>query len=243
MIDMMKRTVCGHKVMLDKKNLRKQAGAIRNGLSRDERKLFSQAVIERFVEQPFFVEHGVFFIYCNYLSEVETDILMRLCLGAGKRLGVPLTKKTNTGQVDICAINITNPASELAPGYCGIPEPLLLSRAKENSGLPEARKTTVPLSAPAWQADWASDPMQKKLDPKGIEVAVLPGLAFDRRGYRLGYGGGCYDRFLSRYAPQALRVGLAFSCQLVETLPTEAHDVPLHFLVTEKEILSWQDKG
>lgn len=239
MIDTKKRTVYGNNALLDKKNLRRQASAIRNKLSRDERKLFSQCVIERFVQQPFFTEHGVFFIYCNYLSEVETSSLMGLCLRAGKRLGVPLTKQTNTGQVDMCAVNITNPASELAPGYCGIPEPLLFGRAKENSKLPEERKTTVPLSAPTWQADWASDPLQKKLDPKGIEVAVLPGLAFDRRGYRLGYGGGCYDRFLSRYAPQALRVGLAFSCQLVETLPTEAHDVPLHFLVTEKEILSW----
>ena len=63
-------------------------------------------------------------------------------------------------------------------------------------------------------------------------------MLFDRRGNRLGYGGGFYDRFLANRAPRALRVGLAFACQISDApLPAEAHDMPLDLLVTEGGIL------
>ena len=73
-----------------------------------------------------------------------------------------------------------------------------------------------------------------------LDMVLLPGLLFDRAGNRLGYGGGFYDRFLANRAPQALRVGLAFSCQLANAavrLPVEAHDMKLHILITEQETL------
>lgn len=75
------------------------------------------------------------------------------------------------------------------------------------------------------------------LDPAELDLVLLPGTVFDPRGGRLGYGGGYYDRFLVREAPQAIRVGLAFQLQLVDHLPLLPHDQPLHHLVTETGLI------
>ena len=61
---------------------------------------------------------------------------------------------------------------------------------------------------------------------------VVPGLAFDRAGGRIGWGRGHYDATLAA-APNARRIGLAFECQLVAEVPHAPHDVRLHFVVTE----------
>lgn len=69
-----------------------------------------------------------------------------------------------------------------------------------------------------------------------IEVAFVPGTVFDCRGHRLGYGRGYYDRFLAA-SPRLVRIGLAFSIQLTEYIPTQPHDIPMDILITEQGIL------
>jgi 5-formyltetrahydrofolate cyclo-ligase len=66
-----------------------------------------------------------------------------------------------------------------------------------------------------------------------VAAFVVPGLAFDRAGGRIGWGRGHYDATFAAASPSALRVGLAYECQLVEHVAPEPHDVALHFLVTE----------
>ena len=67
-----------------------------------------------------------------------------------------------------------------------------------------------------------------------IDVALIPGLVFDRRGIRLGRGKAYFDELLSRLRPDALRVGVAPSAQVVERLPADAHDVRMTHLATEE---------
>lgn len=69
--------------------------------------------------------------------------------------------------------------------------------------------------------------------PAHLDVVVVPGLAFDGRGGRLGYGGGYYDAFLAETA--ALRVGVAFAVGWAAAVPTEPHDVRVDVVVTESE--------
>ena len=71
--------------------------------------------------------------------------------------------------------------------------------------------------------------------PGEWDLTLVPLLAFDRRGYRLGYGKGYYDRLLG--ARPMLSIGLAFAAQEVDALPDEPHDVPLNYIVTEDEII------
>ena len=77
----------------------------------------------------------------------------------------------------------------------------------------------------------------RKLNPKEIEVVLVPGLAFDRRGNRLGYGKGYYDGFLIKLSPNALKIGLAYNFQLMDEVPIDNHDIPLDIIITEKEII------
>lgn len=65
------------------------------------------------------------------------------------------------------------------------------------------------------------------------EVALVPLLAVDRAGNRLGYGGGYYDRYFAAH-PNLFRVGLCYKGQVVDRLPAEPTDVPLHAIVTEE---------
>lgn len=69
-----------------------------------------------------------------------------------------------------------------------------------------------------------------------IDLLVVPGIAFDKKGYRLGYGKGYYDRYLSEKKPK-FTFGLAYNLQLLESLPHDAHDEKLHAVATEGEIL------
>ena len=84
---------------------------------------------------------------------------------------------------------------------------------------------------------WEPDPAHAEPVPDAaLGLVVVPGLAFDRRGWRVGFGAGLYDRFLSRV--DAPTVALAFSLQILDRLPVEPHDVPVDWIVTEGETIA-----
>lgn len=68
-----------------------------------------------------------------------------------------------------------------------------------------------------------------------IELIIVPGLAFDEKLNRLGYGGGYYDRYLAKTT--AFKLALAYSFLVVKQLPTSDHDIKMDAIITEKEVL------
>jgi len=72
-------------------------------------------------------------------------------------------------------------------------------------------------------------------DVKDISLALIPGRAFNKKGVRLGRGGGTFDRILSKI--KCLKIGVAFNVQILDELPKESHDQPVDIIVTEKEII------
>lgn len=68
-------------------------------------------------------------------------------------------------------------------------------------------------------------------DPEEIELVVVPAVAYDRRGNRLGRGKGFYDRFLA--STKATKIGVGYEFQLLDEIPAEAHDVPMDMVITQ----------
>ena len=73
------------------------------------------------------------------------------------------------------------------------------------------------------------------VDPAELRVVVVPGVAFDARGGRLGHGGGHFDRLLAQ--GDALRVGLCFENRLLAEVPMEAHDIRMEVVITDKRVI------
>lgn len=70
--------------------------------------------------------------------------------------------------------------------------------------------------------------------PEEIDLMIVPGVVFSRSGYRIGYGGGYYDRYLADF--QGMKISLAFTVQLQKEVPFEPHDVPVEAIITNEGI-------
>jgi 5-formyltetrahydrofolate cyclo-ligase len=94
---------------------------------------------------------------------------------------------------------------------------------------------------PGWRNLREPDPARcRAVGPEVPDLVVVPGVAFDASGGRLGYGKGCYDRFLAERARRgaaSATVAAAFECQLVPAVPCETHDLRVAAIVTEQRTL------
>jgi len=127
-------------------------------------------------------------------------------LGAARAEGKTVAVPYCVGD-ELALFRWTDPG-ELAPGAFGILEP-----RPELRGRPD-----------------------RLVRPTDLDAVLVPGIAFDRRGGRLGSGRGFYDRLLSRVRPDATLIGAAFDCQLVDRVPVDPWDVSLDHVVTETAI-------
>ena len=83
--------------------------------------------------------------------------------------------------------------------------------------------------------------VDRLVNVRDVDAFVVPGVAFDRLGRRLGHGHGFFDRLLSNARGDAVKIGVGFDCQIVEQLPSEEHDVRLDLVVTENAV--WPEGG
>jgi len=74
--------------------------------------------------------------------------------------------------------------------------------------------------------------------PVNIDIVIVPGVVFDRKGNRLGFGGGFYDRFLGKLSNRTKLVALAFELQLVDNVSSQSYDIAVDYLITEREIIN-----
>lgn len=130
------------------------------------------------------------------------------------------------------------------------PMPLLCELAYKGQAiaLPVVEERDAPMSFRAYFPDDAleKNPYHGFMQPlDGAEyvspdVLLVPSVAFDSRGFRIGMGKGYYDRtleFLANLGEQTRTVGLAYSCQQVGYVPSESHDVALDMIITEKGVI------
>src|SRR5690554_1452110 len=141
--------------------------------------------------------------YASITGEVATGDLLSGLLSEGKRLVLPVIKKTATME-----FREVKKLKGMVTGVYGILEPR--------------------------EGDLYSS--------QCIDLFFVPGVAFDRRGGRLGRGKGYYDRYLKALRPGVLKVGLAFSEQLATEVPRNKEDVNMDLLVTEEEVIICTEK-
>lgn len=77
-----------------------------------------------------------------------------------------------------------------------------------------------------------------RVSPAAVDAVIVPGVAFDEDCWRLGYGGGYYDRLLPMLREECARVGLAYDEQVVDRIPSEEHDVRLDAVVTPTRVIT-----
>ncbi len=203
---------------IQKRALRERMLAQRSALTPAQRDAASAAMMQSLLMQPAYVSANVVLAYASFGDEFDTAAFLQAVLTAEKTLVLPRVDKAMQQLVLHRVLHI----DELVAGVWGIREP---------------RADAPPILL------------------TDVDFALIPGVAFDRRGGRLGYGGGYYDRLLSmvsmpqtrllaRSLGQAKVVNLcaaAFSCQIVEQVPLDQHDIRIPLLITENEIISTHD--
>jgi len=132
------------------------------------------------------------------------------------------------------SVNDEAPAQRLADALIADGKQLCLPRLVNRVGGMEFR---------AWEPGAALEegPFSTRHPAQSAELChpdtiIAPCVAFDARLMRLGQGGGYYDRIFARY-PDALRIGLAWSVQQIETVPADPWDVPMHMVLTERSLI------
>ena len=75
-----------------------------------------------------------------------------------------------------------------------------------------------------------------ELNVEDIDILIVPAVAYDKDCYRLGYGGGFYDRFIELLREDAITIGIAFDLQIFDSIPKENHDAQLNYVITENNM-------
>jgi 5-formyltetrahydrofolate cyclo-ligase len=192
----------------------------------------------------------------------KADVRRRL-LAARRALPAPVAARAEAAVREAAARLVRRLAPAVAAAYAPVgPEPGGPDLPAAVAGaLPPAGRLLLPVLRPDLDLDWAAwapggplvpagrglrEPAGPRLGPAAIAAAAVvfvPAVAVDRRGRRVGRGGGSFDRALARAAPTALTVALLHDGELVEELPAEPHDQPVLAVITPAAGLVRLDAG
>jgi len=167
----------------------------------------SRIICAQFVVHPVYQQAKTVMWYIHCRSEVRTQSALLGELDAGKRMVIPYCTKDEQGHNKL-GLWWLEDFAELVPGMWGILEP------------PKQR--------------WGE--LGKEVAPEQLDCVMVPGVAFDRNGGRLGNGAGYYDRLLKSVRADAVLIGVCFESQLVEQVAMDDHDVAMDIVMTEKNL-------
>lgn len=197
---------------MNKAELRRAVIARRDALDLDVRAAKSATICARLVElldrSDSAAPHAVA-IYAAMGSEVDPAAFAAAAAKRGWRVAYP------------CMLSATDAAA------CGQRMCMRAVAADDASAAPFVDHPTRAFAA--MDIDSSRFPI---VPAEALDMVVVPLVAFDRAGARLGYGGGCYDRYLPMLSPACQIVGIAFDEQRVDHVPTDVHDLPLPNIIS-----------
>ncbi len=197
---------------MDKAELRRTVIARRNAIDLDVRAAKSAVVCARLVElmeSSDTAGQRTVAVYAAMGSEVDPAAFAAAAVARGWRVAYP------------CMLSATDAMA------CGQRMCMRAVAAGDASSAPFIAHPTRTFAA----VDIDSDRFLI-VPAEALDMVVVPLVAFDRAGARLGYGGGCYDRYLPTLSPACQIIGIAFDEQRVDHIPTDAHDLPLPHIIS-----------
>lgn len=197
---------------MDKAELRRTVIARRNAIDLDVRAAKSAVVCARLVElmeSSDTAGQRTVAVYAAMGSEVDPAAFAAAAVARGWRVAYP------------CMLSATDAMA------CGQRMCMRAVAAGDASSAPFIAHPTRTFAA----VDIDSDRFPI-VPAEALDMVVVPLVAFDRAGARLGYGGGCYDRYLPTLSPACQIIGIAFDEQRVDHIPTDAHDLPLPNIIS-----------
>jgi 5-formyltetrahydrofolate cyclo-ligase len=205
-----------------KARVRRQVAAALARLSPDRRRAAAIAVVRHLQTLPAVTEAGTVMAFLSLPTEIDTWPVIRWAWDCGKRVAIPRVDEAQAGAAGREAVRTMAPVL-LEPADAA-------SAAAHPAVRPGAFGILTAPDAP--------------LVPAGeIDVVLVPCTAVDRRGNRLGKGGGFYDRFLARPEVRAVRIAPAFGEQVLGAVPVGERDKPVDMIVTEDGVLRFNRPG
>ena len=167
----------------------------------------SKVIIERFIAVPEYAAAHTVMWYLDVRSEVRTRHQLGDALNGEKRIIVPYCTVDESGANKLGLWNLAS-MDELVVGKWKILEP------------PRER--------------WGE--AGKEVEPRDLDLVMVPGVGFARDGARMGNGQGYYDRLLDQVRPDAPLIALAYECQMFPELPVGPQDIYMDKVITEREV-------
>lgn len=167
----------------------------------------SQVICAQVTAHPAYQQAETVMWYSHCRSEVRTRPTLAHEISTDKRIVIPYCTRDQQGRNKLGLWRLEDFA-ELVPGTWGILEP------------PKQR--------------WGE--AGKEIAPDRLDCIIVPGVAFDRQGGRLGNGAGYYDRLLQCVRADAVLIGVGYESQLFDRIAMEPHDVAMDFVITEKAV-------
>lgn len=172
-----------------------------------DKETVSNIICRRVVSEPWYQQAHTILWYLHCRSEVRTLNVIREQLTGAKRIAVPYCTVDEWGNKCLGLWHLTT-IEELLPGMWNILEP------------PRER----------WQE------ADKRISPAELEAVIVPGVAFDSAGGRLGNGAGYYDRLLSQVRSDTVLAGVCYESQLLAQIDMQSHDIYMDLVVTERKV-------
>lgn len=180
----------------------------RNSLKKQERDALDQAISYRLLQTQEYINCSELFVFVSFGTEVSTHEIIHQAFMDGKKVYVPRVEGNHMEFYLVLSLE------GLIASKFGVPEPLPSEENRYHT-LGDDYSDTTNITNP-------------------LRLMLIPGLAFDITGNRIGYGAGFYDKYLTGYLPEHFyKIALAYDFQVVEQFTSEEHDIKVDAIITQ----------